>query len=1125
MATPAPFVAPFYLSDAGLPLAAGLLYTYEAGTSTPKATYQDSAGLIPNTNPIVLDAAGRGSIFLAEGGYKLVLKTALGVTLWTRDNINNAGLVGSFQVVSTVADLKALSSGLANYVQVMGYYSAGDGGGGTFRWNSTSIVADDGGVTIQPNSAPATGRWVRVFSGAVDIRWYGAKGDGATADSTKIAAANSYLQALTKGGTLFFPSTALGYLYTSDPAFGSKVKVAMDAGAFFTSAGVAITFNGKFLDSLTQHFSATCGAVTFGKGAVKEIYPQWWGAAGDNSTESGAAIQSALDAGTATPGSTVRLLGGHYKVTGSITLRRDLSFIGDPEAYIAVTANNQKVFTTTTQTSRFKMSRIGIVNLGAFTGTVGIEGVGTRHNVVYEELYFEALSVGMRMKQLCWDTTARNCYAQSCGIGFEVTDSSHQFMFDRCTALNSTDSGFYCHAESGDIEPILFKTLFLQCLAQSSTNHGIKLKSCGAVSILGGYGEANGGSDIWAQDCLYLTTDNFYGGGDIGASHIKLRTCEAAQLNNVVCPGVRSVGTFDVDATNLYCEGYISRATSNNLISGTITGLHMQENINGSMRLGNIGHNSTKLYGVIDTIASAARHWHPISNNRNDKNDIASTNIIDCRSQYDVWRKAVRGGEFITFSNPEDGQHIFLVLRGTADMGDRPAQINVAGYNINMSGAAANQNTVIAMHYDGDYGWIIMADTGWNQYGNRTVDSEGLRLRSGSSVPSTGTWKKGDVQHNNAISTTNGLHGWKCTQSGTFSAYSQTAGSVNGSPLLVGITTTGLSPGDFVSMSAGFPALTIAQVLGLRTNSTATEGAGVSTNGSAVITGLADTSDFNVGDFVTASAGFPSTVIPYKITAKTASTVTLSLNATSSQTGITIQAVAGVELDSNANATVAAPGITVTTPDPLFERFGRALDKDFSVSYAQTGATNEISVENTGTGAADHAKLHAKTTGDGGGNPSVHLEVPGFGSISLGVDNSLANNPGVLAYAGILTSGQLMYLYPAANGGMQANARWQDKEGANVASAGDLTLGTGGNFFQLTGTTTINGIAIANWQSGAVVTLKFGGALTLTHNGAPSGGFGKLLMNGSVNAAATAGSVFTFRFDGTNWNEQSRMVR
>jgi len=79
-----------FFTDTGTVLSGGLLYTYAAGTTLPATTYQDSAGLVPSANPIVLDSAGRvsGEVWLTSGtSYKLVLKTSVGVTIWTMDNL------------------------------------------------------------------------------------------------------------------------------------------------------------------------------------------------------------------------------------------------------------------------------------------------------------------------------------------------------------------------------------------------------------------------------------------------------------------------------------------------------------------------------------------------------------------------------------------------------------------------------------------------------------------------------------------------------------------------------------------------------------------------------------------------------------------------------------------------------------------------------------------------------------------------------------------------------------------------------------------------------------------------------------------------------------------------------
>lgn len=79
-----------FFDDNGIPLAGGLIYTYQAGSSTPLVTYTDNAGNVANANPIVLDASGRTpqQIWLLTGySYKFVLQNADAVLIQTLDNI------------------------------------------------------------------------------------------------------------------------------------------------------------------------------------------------------------------------------------------------------------------------------------------------------------------------------------------------------------------------------------------------------------------------------------------------------------------------------------------------------------------------------------------------------------------------------------------------------------------------------------------------------------------------------------------------------------------------------------------------------------------------------------------------------------------------------------------------------------------------------------------------------------------------------------------------------------------------------------------------------------------------------------------------------------------------------
>ena len=83
----------------GDPLVGGLLYTYEAGSTTPLASYTDSTGVSANTNPIILDSRGEANVWLGAAIYKFALYTSVNVLIWTVDNIN-----GSTFSVNTTGD-------------------------------------------------------------------------------------------------------------------------------------------------------------------------------------------------------------------------------------------------------------------------------------------------------------------------------------------------------------------------------------------------------------------------------------------------------------------------------------------------------------------------------------------------------------------------------------------------------------------------------------------------------------------------------------------------------------------------------------------------------------------------------------------------------------------------------------------------------------------------------------------------------------------------------------------------------------------------------------------------------------------------------------------------------------
>jgi hypothetical protein len=93
-----------FFDDFGNVLTGGKLFTYDAGTTTPAVTYTTPLGNVYNTNPIILNAAGRPpqEIWLILKAYKFVLTTSTDVLIGSWDNINGipAGGVQEYVVAT-----------------------------------------------------------------------------------------------------------------------------------------------------------------------------------------------------------------------------------------------------------------------------------------------------------------------------------------------------------------------------------------------------------------------------------------------------------------------------------------------------------------------------------------------------------------------------------------------------------------------------------------------------------------------------------------------------------------------------------------------------------------------------------------------------------------------------------------------------------------------------------------------------------------------------------------------------------------------------------------------------------------------------------------------------------------
>lgn len=142
--------------------------------------------------------------------------------------------------VDTITQLKALT-GLTTgvYIQVSGYYTKSDIGGGLFYYDSSSAATADNGAVVTPNTL--AGRFLRIVPDRVIPQYWGAKADGSTNDSTAIQAAVDYLsnnRSYVNNG--FSGSASVAYLHF--PAGVYRLSTTITVSSYTSLTGERASF-------------------------------------------------------------------------------------------------------------------------------------------------------------------------------------------------------------------------------------------------------------------------------------------------------------------------------------------------------------------------------------------------------------------------------------------------------------------------------------------------------------------------------------------------------------------------------------------------------------------------------------------------------------------------------------------------------------------------------------------------------------------------------------------------------------------------------------------------------------------------------------------------------------------
>jgi hypothetical protein len=194
-------------------------------------------------------------------------------------------------------------------------------------------------------------QWFGVSGELINVKEFGAKGDGVTDDTPAILAAIQAGQ-LHGGAEVVFPAGI--FHIASNVSVPTNITLSFVAtGQIDVSAGVTLTISGPVCAPPRQIFRGA-GTVLFGSGLVPRVYPQWWGAYADGThpKETTSAIRAAVrslfttafqSAGLDFLGSSqvLEFLAGHYAIDDEIVVGPYANVITGSQAIIEQTANTQ----------------------------------------------------------------------------------------------------------------------------------------------------------------------------------------------------------------------------------------------------------------------------------------------------------------------------------------------------------------------------------------------------------------------------------------------------------------------------------------------------------------------------------------------------------------------------------------------------------------------------------------------------------------------------------------------------------------------------------------------------------------------------------------------------------------
>ncbi len=234
----------------------------------------------------------------------------------------------------------------------------------------------------------------------------------------------------------------------------ANVSCRVIKGGSFTGCGsFTLAINGSFSAGLYQVFD---GAVTFGE-SVSILYPRWWGAMGDDSTDDTVALQACINAALASLNPTIHLSDRVYKTTAALSVTAALKIEGSGRATSAIKCYTAAQNGITINTNEALILR----DFGIWAGTVKTAGaavwVGSstvNSGSVFDNLYVNGHYFGIQFVTAAgWKVS--NCDLHFLLAGMDIQNTHNVDEGDSCISgclfNGTTDTYGIVYRDSGGL--------------------------------------------------------------------------------------------------------------------------------------------------------------------------------------------------------------------------------------------------------------------------------------------------------------------------------------------------------------------------------------------------------------------------------------------------------------------------------------------------------------------------------------------------------------------------------------------------------------------------------------------------------------------------------------------------